>query len=203
MKKSTIVWLIAAASLTLSGALIFTCVMSDVAWDFSILTTDEHVTSTYEITEDFKDISIKLSTANITVLPSADGACRVVCVEKRNVSHTVSVEGETLQITENDTRKWYEYIEIGTANSSITIYLPKPAYNAIMVIGSTCDISIDGLNLRGLNFKISTGDVSISNVTSTGISYLQNSTGDTTMGLRLWGLSIPIWRQCDARRPCS
>ena len=181
MKKSTIIWLIVAAALTLSGALIFTGVMSSVAWDFTILASDKYVTNTYEITDDFKDISINLSSSDISVLPSEDGVCRVVCVEEKKIVHKVVVEGETLRITENDTRKWYEYIGIGIGNTSITIYLPKPAYNAIMVTGSTCDVSIEGLTVRELSFKLSTGDVSIKNITCTGNTYLQNSTGDTVI----------------------
>lgn len=182
MKKSTIIWLVVAASLTLSGALIFTGVMSSVAWDFTTLSSGKYVTNTYEIAEDFKDISIKLSTADITILPSEDGVCRVVSVEKKKILHTVAVEGETLRITEDDTRKWYEHIELMSMGStSITIYLPKPAYNAIMINGSTCDISVEGLNVIGLNFKLSTGDVSISNVTCVGNISLQNSTGTTVI----------------------
>ena len=178
MKKSTIIWLIVAAILTLSGALLFTGAMNRANWDFSSLSTTVYDTNTHEITNRFNAVSIKVSTANVTILPSEDEICRVVCVEERKVLHNVTVNNGILKITEDDTRKWYEYLGINTlGESSITIYLPKRQYNFFTVSGSTCDVSIDNLAINELKCKITTGDVSLSNVNCKGNITLQGSTG--------------------------
>ena len=47
--------------------------------------------NTYDVTENFDSISIKTETADISVHPSDDGTCKVVCYEKNNLTYSVSV----------------------------------------------------------------------------------------------------------------
>ena len=65
MKKSTKIWLIIAASLVLIGLIIFAGVMSMVKWDFKKLSTVKYETNNYEITEEYRNISIVTNTADI------------------------------------------------------------------------------------------------------------------------------------------
>ena len=181
MRKSTMIWLIVAASLTLLGALIFTCAMSMAGWDFTKLSTAEYETNIHEITGDFADISIDTITADVTILPSTDGKCRVECYEQKGLIHTVKIDGETLKITVSDTRNWYDNIGINSASASIKIYLPEGVCRGINVTTTTGDIRMENLSIRGFKFMLTTGDVYLSNVVCTGGNFISGSTGDITL----------------------
>ncbi|MBE6535440.1 MAG: hypothetical protein E7677_02310 [Ruminococcaceae bacterium] len=104
-----IIILIVAASLVLLGSFVVT--MSIIKWDFSVLGV-KNVTNEHAISEDFTSISVNTDTANVTVFPSPDGACRVICVELEKEIHSVSVTDGTLNIQLTDSREWYEHISI-------------------------------------------------------------------------------------------
>ncbi len=181
MRKSTLIWLIVAVSLTVAGALIFTGAMCAMNWDFSSLSTIEYVTNTYEITEEFKDLAIKTSTSNVTVLPSPDGICRVECHEDVTITHSVYVDGETLRIVEQDERAWYENINIDSNTASITVYLPGGTCRSLSINSSTSDAMLKGLNLSSISFKLTTGDITITDTVLTSNIWLRGSTGDVNM----------------------
>lgn len=181
MRKSTLIWLIVAASLMVAGALIFTGAMCAMNWDFSSLSTVKYLTNTYEITEDFDEILLQCSTTDVYILPSPDGVLRVECVEEEKITHNVAVDGKILHITENDTRAWYEFISIGSHETSITIYLPENTRLGVQVICSTGDVTVKNVRTSGLNLKLTTGDISITNTVLTGNIWLRGSTGDVNM----------------------
>ena len=136
MKRATMVWMIVAASLILLGGLGFVGIMSMNHWNFNILSTSKYETNTHEIREDFSSIEVRTDTADLTLLPSEDGVCRVVCQEQKNNSHEVKVENGTLVIRLVDNRRWYEHISIGWGSSKLTVYLPKSEYEDLNVRAS-------------------------------------------------------------------
>ena len=73
MRTRTKIWLIIATSLVLIGCIIFSGVMTMLKWDFTKLSTSKYDTNNYEITENFNNISIITSTADILFLPSKIG----------------------------------------------------------------------------------------------------------------------------------
>ena len=160
MEKTTMIWLIAAASLVVVGLIIFAAVMTVYGWNFNRLDTGKYETNTYEINEKFSNISIKTDTADIVFLPSDKGKCSVVCYEKINVRHTVSVTDDTLIIDAVDTRKWYEYVGINSKSPKITVYLPESEYAALVIKESTDDIEIpDSFKFESIDVSVSTGNV--------------------------------------------
>ena len=112
MSKSAIAWIIVGASLVLLGAIIFGGVMMSIKWDFKKLSTVRYETNRYEISENYKNISIDTSTADIVFLPSTDGVTAVVCYEQINEKHAVSVKDNTVCIEIANTKKWYEYVGV-------------------------------------------------------------------------------------------
>ncbi len=158
------------------------------------------VTNTHEPTEEFSNISIEAETADIKILPSEDGKCKVVCYERENQSHCVTVENDTLTIKLVDTRKWYEYIGFNFVNTEITVYLPEPEYGALAVNNSTGDITVaDDFKFKSIAVSVSTGavdcrasandfikvtastgDVNLKNVSSSSIN-VSTSTGNITV----------------------
>ena len=142
MSKCTKKWLIIATSLILIGGLIFAGVMTVLKWDFSKLATVKYVTNTYEIIDDFSDILINTNTADITILPSNDEKCSVVCYEEQKISHTVTTEDNLLAIEAVNKTKWFDYIGLNFDTPKITIYLPKTEYTSLSISESTGDIKI-------------------------------------------------------------
>ena len=198
MRKSTKIWLLISFSLILLGSITFTATACAVGWDFSKFNTTDFETTTHTLTESFQNLSIDIDTADITFLPSENEECKVVCYEDVKQKHSVTVENNTLTIQQSDERVWYDHISIiGSGNTEIKVYLPQTQYTALTIESSTGDIKIpenftfDNVNISGstcnvecsmavtnsLIVEISTGDITLKNVTA-GETSLTVSTGD-------------------------
>ncbi len=175
------VWLIIAAFLVIIGLVLFSAIMMTYNWDFSKLNTEKYQTSTYEITEQFTDISIQTDTADIDFILSEDGICKVTCFEQENIKYSVAVENDTLTVSSSDEREWYDYINITSNTSKITIYLPKAQYDTLFIEESTGDICIENISANSLDISLSTGDVIVSNTAFANDIKIDLSTGDVRL----------------------
>lgn len=171
-------WMIIAASLILAGSLIFVGVMFVLKWDFTKLSTVRYVDKTYEVTEEFQNISIFSDTAKINFLPT-DGQTRVECVEEEHAGYAVSVKDGTLEIKRQNNKKWYHYIGINFGSPKVTVYLPAGIYDKLTIDTNTSDISIpaDFSFKKGMDITTTTGDVK-SKAVATGTVSIKTSTGD-------------------------
>lgn len=178
MRKKTKVWLIIASSLVVFGLITFAAVMNIYNWDLTKLSTVKYETNTYQLSEEFSNISIKTTTSDIIFANSDNGIVRVVCYEIENTKHYINVQDNTLTINENDNRKWYEYIGISIGNPKITIYLPDNEYNRLSVKESTGNIEIPKqFMFESIDISTNTGDVK--NYASTSdLVKIKTSTGD-------------------------
>ena len=140
--KNTKKWLVAAAVLSLVGAILFAGVMTVYGWDFMRLSTTAYETHTYVMETAFENIKIDTDTANISFVPSADGFCRVVCYEPEKEAHMAAVENGTLTVRLAAEKTWYDYIGITVETPRITVYLPKDKYGALSVTESTGDVDL-------------------------------------------------------------
>lgn len=181
MRKAA--WLIAAALLVVLGLIIFAAAMTANHWNFSKLSTTKYETNTHEIKEDFSNISINTDTADILLVPSDDGICKVVCTEEANLKHSVTVQDGTLTIDTVDERTWYEHIGITIGTPKITIYLPNTEYTSLFINEDTGDVEIPKqFKFERMDILTDTGDVnnyaSASKViqikTSTGYIHVEN-----------------------------
>ncbi len=182
MKKSTIAWLIVAASLVLVGAVIFGGVIMALNFDFSKLNTNKIETNTHTTSESFDSIVIDTDTADITFLPSEDESCKVVCHEQYNLKHSVEVVDGVLTVKRIDTRKWYEHIQIFSFDkTSVTIYLPQSEYSSLSIGADTGDISIpNNFKFDSINVIVSTGDV-LCSASTTGKTSIKTSTSNVKL----------------------
>ena len=199
MRTRTKVWLIIATSFVLVGGIIFVGIMSMLEWDFTKLSTGKYETNDYEITENFKSISIITNTADIVLLPSENSKASVSCYEQRNVKHLIAVNDGALVIEVDDTRKWYEHIGINFGTPKITVYIPQGEYGKLSIKSSTGDVKIpkefkfENIDIsestgnvtnyasasEDIIIKTSTGNIHVENV-SAGILDLSVSTGEVT-----------------------
>ena len=166
MKRSTKLWLLAAAALVALGMLAFVCVMTLNHWDFAALgspVVNELVTRTVPIGEDFRDISVSSDTADISFLPSADGKCSVVFCVPSDAQASAAVRSGTLCIEVTDAEgSWLDRFSLFTAgSSSIAVYLPKAEYAALTVDEHTGEITLpEDFSFESVRIAASTGDVS-------------------------------------------
>ena len=201
MKKSTVILLIIATSLVVLGCVVFGCAVIMMNGDLAKMGTNKHETNGYDISEEFHSIRVDTDTADIELIPSDDGKCSVVCVERIHAKHNVSVEDGVLCIKLVDTRRWYEYIGIGFNGSpSIKVYIPAGEYGSLTVKASTGateipkDFGFESMDITAstglikssasvkgaVNIKASTGSVSLENV-SVGSLDISVSTGKVTV----------------------
>lgn len=180
MSKCTKMWLIIATSLVTVGMGIFVIVMSINKWDFSKLATGKYETNTYEISQEYTNISLETITADVRFEISEDGTSSVVVYEQEKVKHSVEVVGDTLTINVDDQRKWYEYIGVAFGAPRITIYLPSEDYVSDMKIKTTTgDINIEDMKVNSMGLQVTTGDIKISDVDCDNNIKIKVTTGDT------------------------
>ncbi len=177
MRTATKIWLFIAALLVLLGGVGFTVLMAANGWDFGALNTSNFTTNTYEIEEEFDRISFNLDTADVWILPSEDGECHVICQERENERHSVSVKDGVLTITLVDNGKWYEHL-LSFGSMKITVYLPKEEYETLTLRSDTGDYTLGaGLRFASVDHEASTGDLTVKANVS-GLLKARLSTGD-------------------------
>lgn len=194
MSKRSKIWLVVAVCFMLTGVIFFTGVMSMLKWDFKKLDTTKYENNTHVVSEQFKNISINTITADVLFIKSDDDTCKVECLEHQKVKHTVTVKDQTLNISINDNRKWYDHITFfGLTEPQIKVYLPKEQYGSLVININTGDIEIpkeftfDGIDIKGttsdvnskatavnfLNVKLSTGNVEIGDIDVRNTPYIE------------------------------
>ncbi|MCD7847668.1 MAG: DUF4097 domain-containing protein [Oscillospiraceae bacterium] len=161
MMSRTKKWIIAAAILVAVGGVIFLGALVSVGFDASRLETWFFHTNTYEFSDDFENISINTEVAGVTLLPSDDDVCKVICYEDDTFSHTVKVENGTLSIESVNTRKWYNNIGISIDDPTVTVYLPEDTYASVSVTVATGAITLENVICDSLDATVTTGNISL------------------------------------------
>lgn len=156
MKK----WLIAAGILLAAGLIILTAGLSLIGFDLTKLGTREMITNTYTVEESFENISVDAITADILFAPSEDGGVKVVCYEDKKVPFRVRVEEDTLVISCEDNRKWYDHIGIFWETETVTVYLPAGEYAQLQVNCTTGNVTApEALSFANVQIDVTTGDI--------------------------------------------
>ena len=154
----------------------------------------------YQVQENFASVKIDVSTADVRFIVSQDDTTKVVCTEKERQEHSVCVQDGALQISMQDTRKWYDHI-FDMSHTAIEVYLPATTCVDVTVDGSTGDVflpqtlsfgevdidistgdvHVASPSLQSLSVDLSTGDVEMENVTVAGAVQINVSTGDVDL----------------------
>ena len=170
------IWIGIALSLILIGGLVFVIIMSANGWDFSKMGASKLERNVHVVTEEFDGISVETNTADVNILSSQNGECRVECYEKASAKHSVFVRDGKLTVQIEDNGKWYEDVwNFGTP--TITIYLPLSQYSTLRVDGITGDVELShGFRFGSMDIKLTTGDIECK--ASAGSMSLKVTTGD-------------------------
>lgn len=155
--------IIIAIILIVLGIVICAVSFFSVDFDFKKLSTQKYVHSTQSISDDFQNILIKTNTADVTLLLSDSGECKIESNLPEKFEISISVENGTLSVRVNDTRKWYEHIQFFSfGNDVITVYLPKNEWGNLGITTNTGDVSApSNLKFSGVSIKGNTSDISI------------------------------------------
>lgn len=200
MKKRTSVWLTVAAGLVGLGCILFVGVMTSLKWDYMRLGTIKYETNSYDITDAFDGVSITTDTADILFVPSGSESGRVVCYEKADAKHSVSVKNGTLTVELNEETSVYGLVKrigLNSGSPKITVYLPNSEYRSLVIneatgtvevpadfkfasadiSTTTGDIDFRACAADAVSIKTTTGRVSVSGVACTGDISVSVSTG--------------------------
>ena len=196
MKKRTIIALIVAVALIISGGMILVFGLSFAGDSLreSTLTQQDVF-----IQESFESIQINTADCDVHFVPyNGEADAQVAVTEQKNVSHSVTVEDGVLKIQMIDKRNWTDHISIGrTESMEMTVYLPAEEYASLQVRTTTGDITLAqepvfletllrtntgdiscvGVSSDTLDCMTSTGDISVQN-SAPNMLKLQSNTGD-------------------------
>lgn len=182
MKKSKKVWIISAACCMVVGttAVISAIVVSGFdpsqaatggkastptwgGWDLSDFNTVSYETKTYTVKKAFSNLEVTTDWQDLSFLPAEDGVCRVECAENEDLTYTVKVEGDTLQVLQNDSSQWYDKIGFFfPENTQVTVYLPEQEYKRLSATTSSGNISVaSGYTFASAKIKTASGEVAV------------------------------------------
>ena len=175
-------WVKAGVILLAAGILICGISFAILGFDFGKLSTVRYETNTYDVQEDFQNISIDADTEKITLVPSGNDICSVVCLEEEDDPHQVSVRDNTLTVERKEKNRWHLF-HIGSITESpeITVYLPEDAYRELSIEADTGDVSIpEDFTFDSISVSLDTGDVSCL-ASASGSITVKTSTGHITI----------------------
>ena len=169
VRRAKKIWLIVAAALTGAGLILFAVAFAAMQFQLSGLEMQGMETNVHTPTGEISKIFIQTDTADVTLAPSENGECSVVCREEERATHSVSITGGVLSVKVENGRRWYDYINLSFESPSVTVYLPAGTYEALSV-------------------KTHTGSVEIPQVYSFGSMELSTDTGDVRCDAAVMGL---------------
>lgn len=161
MSRNAKRWLIASVILVLLGVVVFVTAFLALGFDFKKISTQKYEKNTYELKEEFDNISIDISTAKVTLAVSEDGSCKVECLERAKEKSSVVIEDGTLVIQTVDTRKWYEKVfDFEFYKYVVSISLPKADYDSLQIGTDVGDVEVPGgLSFRSIDIACDTGNI--------------------------------------------
>lgn len=164
MKKAKSTLIIVAVCLMVTGLLICAGLMFALNFDFTRLDNTVYVTHSKEFTDEILGINVDTDIADIYLVPSKENAVKVVCTEKENSPHNITLANGTLKI-KNAEKHWYEYISAFSFNKSkITIHLPETLYTSLDLNTNTGSINIEGISATQMNVETDTGHISLNSI---------------------------------------
>ncbi len=168
---------IIAAVLAVAGGVIFTIAFAVLGFDITKISTQKYEFNTYTLAENFDSIKINTQTANVIFAESDSDECKIECVEREKMKHSAAVNEKTLVIETTDTRQWYDHIGINFGNETVTIYLPKAAYELLKIETDTGSVEIPKrFSFESVYVKADTGTIGCFADVSNSIE-LQTDTG--------------------------
>lgn len=145
------------------GCLLFAGCSAANGFDWSKLSTQRYEQKTKTVEEAFHSISITDNTANVHLIPTTDGVCKIEYEQSKYITYDIAVSADTLTVNKVENRKWYHHIGFNFYNPTLTVYIPAGTYGALTVVSDTSDVTVpSGFAFENFKIDISTGNVLLS-----------------------------------------
>lgn len=161
MKKG---FIIAAVVLISLGIILFVSALIASGFDFKGAGAWKTTVKGLDIAEPFHNVTIETTTADVLLIRSENGACRVVYDDIDDLELTANVENGVLKVNYVDERKWFDRITLWTPKLTVTVYLPASSFESVAVASKTGDILISDLEADNMALAVTTGDILLSSV---------------------------------------
>lgn len=166
--------------LVLAGTVIFAYLLAECGFDavrFAGTVSDEEVIRrSYEPGDDFGRIEITGMEADVRLLPSEAGSCRVVCDVAEQREYDVFVQGDTLYITTEAT-KMIRWFSLNLHAQAVTVYLPGDRYESVKIDSVSGDIELKKMEIGRLEIATASGEMELEGL-RLGSGKLQSASGD-------------------------
>ena len=178
MKK----WILAAVILVIVGTVISLVAAAAMDFDLSRLDSGNYETNTYAVNEPFSAVAVDADDEDVVILPSEDGACRVVCLEDEKRRHEVAVVNGTLRIRQPERKENGFPFGVYIQETKITVYLPEGTCSALSVRSDsetdTGEVLLRDVTSGNLTAEGETGNMTLERVTISGNCSIDQDTGD-------------------------
>lgn len=179
MKKGFVFLIVFGSILFVAGSAAFGLAIAKGVFKDNQFTKE--VTKEFPLEDSFNKIDVDIVTADLTFKPSEDDKAKVVSVEKEKIHHTAKVSNNTLQIREQDDRKFYEKWFGFVSKMKVTVYLPETTYEELKIDITTGNILVeDSFTFEKQNIKSTTGDLKFENVSGKSAD-IKITTGNVTL----------------------
>lgn len=156
--------LIVAGALLIVGLGMAAVSLVSVGSDYNkLVKQNTYEEKTYDVTEDFKNISMEIGSHDINILRSDDKDAHFVCSESDQIKYDVQVKNNTLFIKEK-ANKIFNFSFVFDQYPIVSkLYLPKDTYEIVSCRLGSGDITItEKFSFDELSFKVGSGDIVVS-----------------------------------------
>lgn len=168
MKKSTKIWLIAAAALLAVGLALCVAALASVDFDFANLGTEgAYEMKTYAFdAERLASAEVISVSQDIRIVGSDEKAGTVEYPVGEKVGYEVSFSDGTLLVRHYDHRKWYEHIGLffSFRDDAVVVYVPTDAVFALTCQSTSGSIELSGFAGGRLFAKSTSGSIRITDL---------------------------------------
>ena len=166
MKKAIKITMIIAVGMIVTGlGMAFVSLASTGFQPQKWLNTREYEEKTYDVAEDFSDMSLNIGSQGVMLCKSDDDETHFVCYETDKEYFDVKVENETLMIEQVENYSWRNNFMVSINLQPCRLYLPKEEYDDLKVdVGSGDFEAKTALTLSNVDIKLGSGDVSLQNL---------------------------------------
>ncbi len=141
---------------------------------------------TVDVTEAFHSLSVTESSADVQLLPSEDGGCRVVYGEDEYSRCSVSVENGVLTVERETKDHARSGLIVFEETLPVCIYLPAESYRALSVTASSGDFrSSGGFSWETAAIETHSGDIRLEELSAETLT-AKSGSGD----IKLRGCSV-------------
>ena len=172
--------------LVLSGMMLIGMGGAMMGFDLTKLDTATYIERNEIVNEPFTEVVIDCDAADVTVLPSPDGVCRVESKVNQDFDYSMTVEDGKLRIC-YEAGVWYRHLHVHLVKTYITVYLPEKQYKGLKIDLISGDVVVKDLQIEKSEIETISGDVKVNDwngdlldiETTSGDVELKNCSTDT------------------------